>query len=254
MNLQKKWFGKVTMELQMTRNTTSLLLITTLIAISGCTSQTNQEGLSRPATTIYAATPGTYDLSTKTVTGNFNLDASRANGDVVLIGNNQDGQILTGGSGNDTLQAGTGNTTLNGGTGYTTYKFGTVFGQDVVNNYALGREPKGEIDFISPSINSQKLWFQKNNNDLQIKLIGTPGTITVANWFGPIVGAQVKSVKISNGCAIDERLQYLIDVMSFYADEENFDSSTATQMPTDAKVQRMILEAWHGDGATKFCK
>ena len=80
------------------------------------------------AGTLQASGAGTYDLATAaSVTGDFNLDASLASGTVTLIGNNQAGQTLTGGSGTDTLEAGSGaddaliagsgTQTLTGGTG-----------------------------------------------------------------------------------------------------------------------------------------
>lgn len=66
---------------------------------------------------IFATTAGIYDLSGKSVSGTVNLDASSSLADVTLIGNDQDGQILTGGGGHDILVAGNGqNVVLNAGT------------------------------------------------------------------------------------------------------------------------------------------
>lgn len=65
---------------------------------------------------ILATTVGIYDLSGKSASGHINLDASSTLADVTLIGNNQDGQILTGGGGHDVLIAGNGqNVVLNAG-------------------------------------------------------------------------------------------------------------------------------------------
>jgi hypothetical protein len=66
---------------------------------------------------LLATTAGVYDLSDKSISGSVNLDASSTQADVTLIGNDQDGQILTGGSGQDVLIAGNGQgDILNAGT------------------------------------------------------------------------------------------------------------------------------------------
>jgi hypothetical protein len=40
---------------------------------------------------------------------------------------------------------------------------------------------QGEIDFTSSSITDENLWFQQNDNDLLVKLLGTNGQIDVAS-------------------------------------------------------------------------
>ena len=83
--------------------------------------------------TLYAGSAGTYDLATETVSGSYNLDAAGFAGDVTLIGNNQNGQYLTAGSGTDTLTGGNGNgDTLTAGSGTDTLTAGNGTG-DTLN-------------------------------------------------------------------------------------------------------------------------
>jgi RTX calcium-binding nonapeptide repeat (4 copies) len=96
---------------------------------SGFTSLTDDSGTG----TVYAAGAGTYDLSSKTVTGSFYLNASATSDDVTLIGDDESSQHLIGGSGTDTLEAGSGSAdVLTAGSGSTTLTAGS--GGDTLND------------------------------------------------------------------------------------------------------------------------
>ena len=214
----------------------------TAAELSGFTSLTNGTG---SADTLYATTAGTYSIAGKSVTGNFNLSAANTTANVNLTGNNQTGQVLTGGTGADTLTVGTGNDTLNGGTGYTTYNFGTAFGQDTINNaFAGNTTAKGEIDFAS-GITDEKLWFVHSGNDLLVDLLGTSDQIKVTGWFGSNAGAQVQSFN-AGGLILDSQVAQLVSAMATYQSaHSSFNPATATSMPTDTTLQNAITGAWH---------
>lgn len=212
--------------------------------LAGFTSLTNGTG---STDTIYATTSGTYSVASKTVTGNFNLSAANTTYDVTLTGNNQAGQVLTGGSGADTLIVGTGNDTLNGGTGYTTYQFGAAFGQDVVNNAFAGNTvAKGEIDFTSGSITDENLWLKQSGNDLIVQLLGTTEQVTVSGWYGSNAGAQVQTFNVG-GLKLDSQVAQLVSAMASYATSHSgFNpTTTGTVMPTDTTLQNTITSSWH---------
>ena len=98
---------------------------------TGFTNFTNGYGL---PISLDAMTAGTYDLSGKTLTGSyntsaFNMSAAFVNAAITLIGNNQNGQVLTGGSGTTVLTAGNGAADqLVGGSGATTMTAGSGAG------------------------------------------------------------------------------------------------------------------------------
>jgi hypothetical protein len=82
---------------------------------------------------IDAITAGTYDLTLHTVTGSVNLNARYSTGNVSLIGNDQNFQVLTGGPGVGTITGGNGTgDVLNGGIGTTSISAGTGTG-DTLN-------------------------------------------------------------------------------------------------------------------------
>ncbi len=214
----------------------------TAAELTGFTTLTNSTG---SADTIFATTAGSYSIASKTITGNFNLSAANTTANVTLIGNNQAGQVLTGGAGTDTLVVGTGNDTLNGGTGYTAYSFGTVFGQDTINNaYAGNTVAKGEIDFAT-GINNEKLWFQKSGSDLLIDLLGTTDQVKVAGWYGANAGADVQTIN-AGGLKLDTQVAQLVNAMATYGTANPaFNPVTAGTMPTDTTLQSAIAAAWH---------
>ena len=215
----------------------------TAAELTGFTTLTNSTG---GADTIYATSAGAYSIASKTLTGIFNLSAAQTTANVTLTGNNQAGETLTGGAGTDTLVAGTGNTTLNGGAGYTAYQFGAAFGQDTINNAFAGNTvAKGEIDFTSASVTDEKLWFLRSGNNLLVDLLGTSSQITVSNWFGANVGADVQTFN-AGGLKLDSQVAQLVAAMATYSTAHStFNPATATVMPTDTTLQSAITTAWH---------
>ena len=119
------------------------------------------------AATIYAATAGSYDLNSKTVTGVFNLSAAQTSTNVVLTGSAA-GEVITGGTGSDTLSAAVGAETLNGGSGTTNFNIlwrptsisGTVLnggtGTNILNTW------DGDLSVLTinnvPTLNANQTW------------------------------------------------------------------------------------------------
>jgi Ca2+-binding RTX toxin-like protein len=81
--------------------------------------------------TLEAADAGTYDLSTKTMSGTVSLLGSSGND--TLRGYSA-GQTLNGGGGDDTLDGKGGADTLTGGAGNDTFRFATGYGADNITD------------------------------------------------------------------------------------------------------------------------
>jgi Ca2+-binding RTX toxin-like protein len=195
-------------------------------------------------TGLVAAGAGTYDLTGKTLDSVMTLDASQTSADVTLIGSDQDGQTLVGGAGTDTLVAGTGtNVTLYGGSGATTYEFGSSFGQDTINNDGANSTPANQINFGS-GITDENLWLQLSGNDLQIGLLGTNQSVTVAGWDSD-AGSQVQSINAGGDTLVYSQVQQLVQAMATYQSNNSaFNPTTATAMPTDSTLQAAIAANW----------
>lgn len=217
-----------------------VLCLLLILMASGCSSD-------RP--TLYAASSGTYDLSTEKVPNNVELSAEKTMGYVTFIGSNQESQVLTGGFGGATLQPGTKDTILNAGVGPAIYEFGPVFGHDVINNLPPDQHitrPHGEIVFNSLTITENRLWFQRSNKDLVITMLGTPQTIQITNWYGDYEGAQVVAIKLTKGLKLDLDIEDLVSVMTKYmVDNPSFDPQKTDHMPSDPALQEMITTTWH---------
>ncbi|MDD4616128.1 MAG: hypothetical protein PHW76_03300, partial [Alphaproteobacteria bacterium] len=210
--------------------------------------------------TLYLTTGGTYDLSSKTVSGRFHLYAA-SNSGTTLIGNDANGQCLyASSSGDDTLVAGdgavsylyggggdnvfvsgSGNQDIYGDGGYDSYEFGGSFGNDRIFNG--GTSASGEVAFTS-GIDCQQLWFKQVGNDLEIDLLGTDNTVSIDGWYLS-AGSQTQSIS-ADGIELDSQLSQLVSAMATYsANNPGFDPTTAAAMPTDSSLQATIAAAWH---------
>ena len=93
---------------------------------------------------------------------------------------------LTGDDGVDTLEGGAGNDLLYGGSGRDTYKFDAEDGVDTVVN-AGGEGAAQDTVKFGPSIEVERLWFEKSGNDLKVSVLsiqdGYEGSITVKDWY-----------------------------------------------------------------------
>jgi Ca2+-binding RTX toxin-like protein len=154
---------------------------------------------------------------------------------------------LTGTSGNDTFYSSPGVDTLSGAGGFDIYKIGQNTGQTTINNLASDgvTTANGEIDF-GAGIASSQLWFQQSGNNLQIDLLGTTETVTVAGWFGGNARAQTQSFDTADGSKLDTQVAQLVSAMATYSSANpGFNPTTATQMPADSGVQNAVAAAWH---------
>lgn len=123
---------------------------------------------------LHAANAGTYDLSTKTVTGTVGLTGSSGND--VLKGNAAS-QTIEGGAGNDTISGMAGNDTLNGGAGNDTVLGGD--GNDTINSYNSS---------TTPSI--EKLYGENGNDNFVISGALAAGSVISGGIGDDVIKAQ----------------------------------------------------------------
>ncbi|QND88023.1 Enterohemolysin EhxA [Chromobacterium vaccinii] len=166
--------------------------------------------------------------------GNDSLYGGVGN-DLLEGGAGDDG--LFGEDGNDTLRGGLGNDTLNGGNGNDTYRFGRGDGADLVQD--SGGQDGLEFD---PGVNADQLWFRKQNNSLEVSVIGGGDKVVVENWFGNAAN-QLETIRSGDGKALAaSQVQALVTAMAAF----NPPAAGQMTLPADyqAALQPVIASSW----------
>ncbi|SUX28739.1 calcium-binding protein [Chromobacterium vaccinii] len=144
---------------------------------------------------------------------------------------------LEGGSGRNVLEGGKGNDTLNGGEGNDTYRFGRGDGADLVQD--SGGQDALEFD---PGVNADQLWFRRQNNSLEVSVIGGGDKVVVDNWFGNAAN-QLETIRSGDGKALAaSQVQALVTAMAAF----NPPAAGQMTLPADyqAALQPVIASSW----------
>ncbi|AXE29617.1 hypothetical protein DK842_06720 [Chromobacterium phragmitis] len=166
--------------------------------------------------------------------GNDSLYGGNGN-DLLEGGAGDDG--LYGEEGNDTLKGGLGNDTLNGGNGNDTYRFGRGDGADLVQD--SGGQDALEFD---KGIDASQLWFRKQNNSLEVSVIGGGDKVVVDNWFGNAAN-QLETIRSGDGKALAaSQVQALVTAMAAF----NPPAAGQMTLPADyqAALQPVMASSW----------
>ncbi len=160
-----------------------------------------------------------------------------------LYGNDGD-DTLYGGEGDDYLGGGDGNDTLYGGEGDDTYLFERTSGYDTI------QETSGaDILNFDWDIDYDQLWFQQQDNDLLISVIGTEANITIRNWYDtsdPAVDYIVETIYDKNDVSLSsDSVASLVEAMAAF-DPPALGETTLSDEYQDA-LMPIINEAWNKD-------
>ena len=140
-------------------------------------------------------------------------------------------------AGNDTLEGGIGNDTLNGGEGNDTYRFGRGDGVDLVQD--SGGQDALEFD---KGVNADQLWFRRQNNSLEVSVIGGGDKVVVDNWFGSAAN-QLETIRSGDGKALAaSQVQALVTAMAAF----NPPAAGQMTLPADyqAGLQTVMASSW----------
>ncbi|MCY6355658.1 calcium-binding protein [Clostridium sp. ZS2-4] len=155
-------------------------------------------------------------------------------GDVIrgLLGNDR----IYGNEGDDYLIGDEGNDYLNGGAGNDFYEFSGSFGEDTINNYDSDTNSTDKIGFMS---NYSDLIFERNENDMVIKINGTNDKVTIESWYSG-GDYQVENIMTNYGHNLQNtQVDQLIQAMATFTQNTGMSWSEAINEKPD-EVREVI--------------
>jgi Ca2+-binding RTX toxin-like protein len=125
---------------------------------------------------------------------------------------------LYGGDGNDTLEGGAGTDFLVGGQGSDTYVYEYGDGFEVINSFAPDAANADKDTLIIKGLTQDQLWFERDAQDLVIRVVGDVTFVNVLNWFDGS-NAQVDTIKLTEtGKALTaDKVAGLVSAMANFA-------------------------------------
>jgi len=125
---------------------------------------------------------------------------------------------LYGGDGNDTLEGGAGTDFLVGGLGSDTYVYEYGDGFEVINSFAPDAANADKDTLIIKGLTQDQLWFERDAQDLVIRVVGDVTFVNVLNWFDGS-NAQVDTIKLTEtGKALTaDKVAGLVSAMANFA-------------------------------------
>jgi Ca2+-binding RTX toxin-like protein len=134
------------------------------------------------------------DGNNKISLGNGNNVVDLGNGiNVLSVGNGNNTINLNGSAGSDILILGNGADTVSSSGSTQDYQLGS--GQYVINNWS------GLDNITLTTANASQLWFQQQNGDLDITVLGSNESVKLTNWF---YGSAASSITTADGATIDD--------------------------------------------------
>lgn len=160
-------------------------------------------------------------------------------GNDALFGNIGDDKLY-GESGNDTLDGGLGNDYLVGSSGSDTYLFNLGDGKDTIYNYDTESSSIDKLVF-GAGTSIDKLWFEKNGNDLQVSILDTADSVLIKNWF------LNQSYKLDFFESNDRDILYASNVQNLINAQENFENNSnpnTSLIELTAQLGEIAEEYW----------
>ena len=163
-----------------------------------------------------------------------------------------DGQVITGGPGDDSLLGGLGDDVLtggggadrlDGGLGSDTYQFGVDGNVDTIVN---DDNDAGSIDKLvfDASMESTDIWFQNQNNDLVVSILGTQDQVVVDDWFVD-QSHQLDQIVSGDGKLLNTAdVSQLVSAMAAFQPNDGTDATGVLPDQLPADVQVAVESAW----------
>ena len=174
-------------------------------------------------------------------------------GDDVVNGDNGN-DVVMGGSGNDTLNGGAGKDVILGDVGNDTYiasagadvyRFGFGDGQDVYQGSTASGVVGTDVFAFEGDVTTNHLWFERVDNDLWVRLLGSDDRIEFKNWFyssGP--SAYIAGFQAGDEFLSYTKVQSLVDAMKTLTPNEGDTAYGVTADELPVTVANAINAAW----------
>lgn len=127
----------------------------------------------------------------------------------------QGNDVVFGSIGGDVFLAGAGDDRFVGGAGNDTYVFGRGDGADVIKD--RDSTPNADLLLFGDGIDLEQIWFQRVDDDLDVRIIGTGDQVTIENWFR---GArhQIEEFRTAEGQSLfNSQVENLVNAMAAFA-------------------------------------
>jgi serralysin len=200
---------------------------------------------------LASTTDGAASLNASTDLAIVKSDNNPLDGTFVVAGKGNDSltgsggdDLLIGGTGHDVLAGGAGNDILVSGSGDDVFRFAIGGGHDVIiNGVASNTAASGELQ-LGAGITADNLWFVQSGSDLEIEVMGTHNSVTVADWFDN-QAYQLRDIT-AGSLKLDAGVTQLVQAMATYsAAHPGFDPTAVAQTPNDAALHAAIAASWH---------
>ena len=156
--------------------------------------------------------------------------------DVIMAGEGDD--VISAGSGNDRIVGDKGDDTYVAGSGRDVYLFGYGHGNDrYINKGQSGVNGTDEFHF-EKNVKVTDIWFERVDNDLRLKLLGSTDTITFEGWFSRSNPSKYISKFVADG----QELSYtkVNSLLSLMQNIEINDGTTAYDLREEDMTEYMI--------------
>ena len=209
------------------------------------------DGVDHLTALLASTTDSAASLNASTDLAIVKSDSNPLDGTLVVAGKGNDSltgsggdDLLIGSSGHDVLAGGAGNDILVSGSGDDVFRFAIGGGHDVIiNGTASNTAASGELQ-LGAGVTADNLWFVQSGSDLEIEVMGTHDTITVADWFDN-KAYQLRDIT-AGGLKLDAEVTQLVQAMATYAaGHPGFDPTSLAQAPNDAALHAAIGASWH---------
>ena len=153
--------------------------------------------------------------------GNANLLDFRAttllqNTSGLLVDGSWGNDTVHGSAGADTLIGSYGNDSVDGGLGNDSYVVGRGLGSDRLNDTDATAGNTDTLTFTG-GVTADQLWFRHVGNDLEVRIVGTYETTTIANWYSGSA-QHIEQIRTSDGKTLrDTQVDSLVSAMAGFA-------------------------------------
>jgi Ca2+-binding RTX toxin-like protein len=148
---------------------------------------------------------------------------------------------LYGGLGDDVIEGGGGNDYILGNEGADTFKFSRGDGQDQIRNFGEGSS--GDKIVFGNNIDSDQLWFRRNDYALEVSIIGTEDSVSIENWFGGGGDNVVSSIETSSGeTLLSSKVHSLVDAMASFTPPALGETELSATIYND--LEGIITQSW----------